>query len=318
MTARWAQPATAVAIRERVALLSHAEETALARAWRDHGDVEARNRLIRAHMAFAFSKTKGRFRTPEEQDDLHHEAVLGLFDAVDRFNPDLGWRFSTYASWWVMASLKGHAFRNNTIVQVGSASYRKILFSLRKTLAKISAEMRREMGREPPRALLHAEAARQLGVEPAQLEQFLPLIISGDLSLNTPLPTADGDEGEEIIDRFEDRRARTDLEFEERDNQQAMSRAVADCLKGLSERERLIIERRHLAEEDAATLQELSDIIGVTRDRVRQIEVKALEKISRSLRASGARPGHFGFGQTAQRPQAETRSGRSTKKTRKG
>lgn len=296
---------TAAAMRQRHALLSQEEENALARAWQQNGDIAARNALVTAHLAYAVSKTFGRTR-PGQQDDAEQEAVLGLMAAADRYDPDLGWRFATYASWWINANLSLHALRNQSMVHVGHASYRRMLFSLRKAIAKVTADLAAETGQTPRSDILHAEVARMLGVKVSHVEKFSGLILSGDQSLNAPVRNPDGEASIELIDLLEDRETRSDLLVETQQIHALMDQSVKDALDFLTLRERQIIERRHLDPEYKATLQDLANDMGVTRERIRQIESAALRKMGDRLRKAGRTPALFGFS-PKEKPSASRR-----------
>lgn len=254
-------------------LLDAATEHQLALAWRDRRCEAALHRLIRAYSRLAVSMA-GRFRRyglPYE--DLVQQGNLGLMRAAEKFDPDNGARFSTYARWWIKASMQDYVMRNLSVVRTATnAAQKKLFFNLRRVQAEL--ERAEATGRSP--AELAPEIARKLEVPVAEVELMLGRMAGPDLSLNAP--QGEAQEGREWVDLIEDDGPGAEdvvLGRREADRRRA---ALTDALMALPQRERRIVVERHLAEAPR-TLTELGEQLGISKERVRQLEERALARM---------------------------------------
>ena len=258
--------------------LEREEEQALAVRWREFHDERALHRLAHAHMRLVIALA-ARFRHYGlSVADLVQEGHVGLLEAAARFEPDRNVRFSTYATWWIRASMQDYILRNWSIVRGGTSSAQKSLFfNLRRLRAKLS--------REPDSShssAVFATIARTLGV-PATDVELMEIRLSGpDVSLNAPISNDESSGTSEKLDFLVDDKPLPDeLVCETIDGGRRID-WLRDALTVLSERELRILRERRLAEE-AATLEALGGRLGISKERVRQIENRAMEKLRRAL-----------------------------------
>ena len=264
----------------RAEMLDAETELALARAWRDHSDEAALHRLVTAYMRLAISMASKFRRYGAPMPDLIQEAGLGLMKAADRFDPERGVRFSTYAVWWIKASIQEFVMRNWSLVRTGSTTSQKALFfNLRRIQAELLREAR-EVGEALDGAELNRRAADRLGVPLADLVMMEGRLSGGDVSLNIR-PTGDED-GREWIDSIADEGEETGEAVARSKDAQALQGWLAQSLATLSPREQRVIRARKLAE-DPVTLESLGEELGLSKERVRQIEAAALAKMKRDL-----------------------------------
>ncbi len=261
-------------------LLDAETELALAYAWRDEGDVEALHRLITAYMRLAVSMASKFRRYGAPMNDLIQEAGLGLMKAAEKFDPDRGVRFSTYAVWWIKASIQDYVMRNWSMVRTGSTSSQKSLFfNMRRVQAQLEREAQSE-GITLERHKLQQKIAIEIGVPLRDVEMMDGRLAGADFSLNA-VQSADED-GREWIDALEDDSEQAaELVEAEHDTRQLREWLVA-ALNGLNERERFIVRERKLRE-DARTLESLGNELGLSKERVRQLEAAAFQKMRKSL-----------------------------------
>lgn len=258
-------------------LLDAQTEADLAIAWRDNKDEAALHRLIAAYQRLAIS-IAGRFRRYDvPYDDLIQQGNLGLMRAAEKFDPDNGARFSTYASWWIRASMQDYVMRNWSLVRTGTnAAQKKLFFHLRRALRQ--QEARGE-------TLRADRVARALDVPEDQVLVMMGRMTGPDLSLDAP--QGGSDEGRSWVDALEDDAPPTEAlvlgRIEAEDRRRALHRAVAD----LPERERRIVAARHLGDEPV-TLSDLGEELGISKERVRQLEERALGRLGKVLRADAA------------------------------
>lgn len=271
----------------RAPLLDAKHERDLARLWREEGDERALHELITAYLRLVVAMAS-RFRHYGlPMSDLVQEGNVGLMQAAARFEPEREVRFSTYAAWWIRSAMQDFVLRNWSIVRTGTTSAQKALFfNLRRLRAKIG-----DVGDAVMSAEATSSVARALRVPEREVEAMAARLSSPDRSLNAPLTDegdgewqdflADDAEGpEELIMSSHDGNARTQL--------------VHDALRDLSERERLIIRERKL-EEEQVTLEALGERLGISKERVRQIESAAMEKLRRALIARVGDPVAAGY-----------------------
>ena len=260
----------------RFPMLEPQEEYMLAKRWREHGDREAAHRLVTSHLRLVAKIAMGYRGYGLPIAEVISEGNVGLMQAVKRFEPEKGFRLATYAMWWIKAAIQEYILRSWSLVKMGTtANQKKLFFNLRKAKSRISAL---EDGDMRPDQV--ATIAKRLGVGEQDVID-MNRRLGGDVSLNAPIRN-DGDTGEWqdwLVDDRDNQEA-TLTESEELGNRR---RALSDALSVLNDRERRIFEARRLAE-DPVTLEELADEFGVSRERVRQIEVRAFEKVQKAVR----------------------------------
>ncbi|SIT82941.1 RNA polymerase factor sigma-32 [Pontibaca methylaminivorans] len=257
-------------------LLDAETEIRLARAWRDQHDEAALHRLITAYMRLAISMASRFRRYGAPMGDLIQEAGLGLMKAAEKFDPDRGVRFSTYAVWWIKASVQDYVMRNWSMVRTGSTSNQKSLFfNMRRVQAQIEREAERE-GRELSRPELHRMIAAEIGVPLRDVEMMDGRLSGSDYSLNAT-QASDG-EGREWIDAIADEGTPPSELVEDEYDRALLRDWLAKAMENLTPRERLILRERKMRERPR-TLESLGDELRLSKERVRQIEVAALGKM---------------------------------------
>lgn len=253
------------------AMLEREQEFALARRWHDHGDREAADQLVTSHLRLAakIAKNYGGYGLPVSE--IISEANVGLMQAVNRFEPDKGFRFSTYAIWWIRASIQDYILRSWSLVKIGTtANQKKLFFKLRMAKRKIAALDNSDL--RPDQV---TQIATSLGVNDQDVID-MNRRLAGDTSLNTPL-REDGQAGE-WQDTLVDETPSPEAILVLHDEAVHQHDALASAIEVLDERERRIFEARHLVEEPK-TLEDLALEFRVSRERIRQIEVRAFEKV---------------------------------------
>jgi RNA polymerase sigma-32 factor len=263
-------------------LLDAETETALAIAWRDERDERALHRLINAYMRLAISMASKFRRYGVPMNDLVQEAGLGLMKAADKFDPDRGVRFSTYAVWWIKASIQDHVMRNWSLVRTGSTSAQKSLFF---NLKRVEAQIMRESGETLDAHQVTEKIATEIGVSVRDVEMMQGRLAGGDFSLNAQ---QGGDEdGREWIDVLEDEASQGSEQVDAVRDSEVLKSWLSEALDGLNPRERLIVEQRRLADK-GRTLEMIGQDLGISKERVRQLEVVALTKMRAKLEKHGA------------------------------
>jgi RNA polymerase sigma-32 factor len=260
----------------RFPMLEPQEEYMLAKSWREHGDRDAAHRLVTSHLRLVAKIAMGYRGYGLPISEVISEGNVGLMQAVKRFEPEKGFRLATYAMWWIKAAIQEYILRSWSLVKMGTtANQKKLFFNLRKAKSRISALEEGDMRPEQV-----AVIAKRLGVGEQDVID-MNRRLGGDVSLNAPIRN-DGDTGEWQDWLVDDRENQETIltANEELDNRR---RALSDALTVLNERERRIFEARRLAEEPI-TLEELADEFGVSRERVRQIEVRAFEKVQKAVK----------------------------------
>lgn len=263
-------------------LLDAETELRLAYAWRDHRDEEALHRLVTAYMRLAISMAAKFKRYGAPMNDLIQEAGLGLMKAADKFDPDRGVRFSTYAVWWIKASIQDYVMRNWSMVRTGSTSSQKSLFfNMRRVQTRIEREAM-AAGQNLDKHQLLQMIATEVGVPLHDVEMMEGRLAGSDYSLNATQSVQD--EGREWIDTLEDDSEQAaDLVEQARDRAQ-LREWLLNALSSLNERERFIVRERKLRD-DPRTLESLGEELGLSKERVRQLEAAAFAKMRKSLEA---------------------------------
>jgi RNA polymerase sigma-32 factor len=265
-------------------MLQPQDEYMLARRWQEHQDPDAARQLVTSHLRLVAKIAMGYRGYGLPVSDLISEGNIGLMQAVRRFDPDRGFRLATYAMWWIRSTIQEFVIRSWSLVKMGTTgAQKKLFFGLRRAKQAISAL---EEGDLTPD---HAEAiATRLGVAPQEVQEMNQRM-AGDNSLNAPMQTIDAGGGE-WQDQLEDEAASPEAELIETQEMDFRRQALSTALTTLDLRERQIFEARHLREAPA-TYGELSEVHGVSRERVRQIEARAFAKVQsavlgRPIRAS--------------------------------
>jgi RNA polymerase sigma-32 factor len=271
-------------------LLDAETEVRLARAWRDQRDERALHRLITAYMRLAISMAAKFRRYGAPMNDLIQEASLGLMKAADKFDPDRGVRFSTYAVWWIKASIQDYVMRNWSMVRTGSTSSQKALFfNLRRVQAKLEREAS-QRGEVLDQHQLRQMVAADIGVPVADVEMMEGRLSGSDYSLNA---TQSSDEdGREWIDALEDDGAQAADVVEVEHDGAHLRNWLVTAMQGLNARERYIVAERKLKDE-GRTLESLGEELGLSKERVRQLEAAAFAKMRRSLETQSREVRHF-------------------------
>ena len=266
-------------------LLDAETELRLAYAWRDQRDEAALHRLITAYMRLAISMASKFRRYGAPMNDLIQEASLGLMKAADKFDPDRGVRFSTYAVWWIKASIQDYVMRNWSMVRTGSTSSQKSLFfNLRRVQAKLEREAT-AAGEVLDGHQLRQRIASEVGVPLADVEMMEGRLAGSDFSLNATQSSED--DGREWIDLLEDDTAQAADVVETSHDSAHLRNWLVNAMQALNPRERFIVAERKLREE-ARTLESLGEELGLSKERVRQLEAAAFGKMRKSLEAQSS------------------------------
>jgi|EP00903_Cladosiphon_okamuranus_P019085 RNA polymerase sigma-32 factor len=265
-------------------LLDAETELSLAYAWRDDRNEQALHRLVTAYMRLAISMASKYRRYGAPMNDLIQEAGLGLMKAAEKFDPDRGVRFSTYAVWWIKASIQDYVMRNWSMVRTGSTSSQKALFF---NMRRVQAQLEREaMGRGDTldKHQLHQLIATEVGVPLRDVEMMDGRLSGSDFSLNATQSV--DDEGREWIDTIEDDGAQAAETVEETRDRETLRRWLVQAMGALNDRETLIVKERKLRDAPR-TLESLGEELGLSKERVRQLEAAAFKKMRKHLESRG-------------------------------
>jgi len=264
-------------------LLSREHELELARAWRNEGDEVALHELIKAYMRLVVSAASRFKNYGLPMSDLIQEGVVGLMQAAARFEPERDVRFSTYATWWIRSAMQDYILRNWSVVRTGTtAAQKSLFFNLRRLRAKIDDGLGSSLTEEG-----RASIAETLSVSVNDVAAMEMRLMGGDQSLNATISLT----GEDVWQDFlADERPNPEDVVSDRHDSKARTAWLRDSLKELNERERTIIRERRLRE-DGRTLEELGRRLGISKERVRQIEHRALQKLKVALMRKVKEPG---------------------------
>jgi RNA polymerase sigma-32 factor len=259
----------------RYPMLSTERERELARAWSERGEQEAVRQLVGSHLRLVIKIARGFAGYGLPLADLIAEGNVGLMQAADRFDPERGFRFATYAMWWIRAAIQEYILHNWSLVKIGTtAAQKKLFFNLRRIKGRMQ-EL--EQGDLPPAAL--REIATELDVPENEVREMNRRLAAADSSLNVNI----GEDGEhEWIELLADERPSQEAAVGEAAELEIRRRLLSQAMAVLNDRERHILLERRL-KDDPSTLEELSSRYSVSRERIRQIEVRAFEKLRRAV-----------------------------------
>ena len=263
-------------------ILEKDEEYMLAKAWSEREDVEAAHQLVTSHLRLVAKIAMGYRGYGLPLSDLISEGNIGMMHAVKKFDPERGFRLATYAMWWIKASIQEYILRSWSLVKIGTtAAQKKLFFNLRRLKGKIDAI---DGGDLRPDQVTHI--AETLDVDESEVISMNQRMSGGDKSLNTPM-ASDIDGGGEWQDWIEDNRENQEVAFAEREEFEAQYSVMREAIESLNPREQRIIQARRLTE-PPLTLEDLSEEFEVSRERIRQIEVRAFEKLAEAVKLKSA------------------------------
>ena len=258
-------------------LLEPEEEYMLAKRWVDHQDTQAAHKNVTSHLRLAAKIAMGYRGYGLPQAEVISEANVGLMQAVKRFDPERGFRLATYAMWWIRASIQEYILRSWSLVKLGTTSaQKKLFFNLRKAKAKVGAL---EEGDLRPENL--AQIAKDLSVSEAEVTSMNRRLSGGDASLNATVGNEEG--GSQWQDWLEDEDSDQAGDYAEKDEFDTRHALLTQAMSALNEREKDVLTKRRLSE-TPVTLEDLSENYKVSRERIRQIEVRAFEKLQQRMR----------------------------------
>jgi RNA polymerase sigma-32 factor len=260
-------------------LLEPDVELELARNWRNNGDEKSLHRLVNAYMRLAVSMSAKYRRYGADMTDLTQEAGIGLMKAAEKFDPERGVRFSTYAVWWIKASIQDYVMRNWSMVRTGSTSSQKALFfNLKRVKARI--ERKNELNEDKvDNVRLREMIGEELGVRTKDVEMMEARLLGSDYSLNAP---QSDEEGREWIELLEDESVQSSIKVDQENDLGKVRKWLAEAMHVLNDRERMIVVERKMKDEPR-TLESLGGELGLSKERIRQLENQALLKLRRKL-----------------------------------
>ncbi|MZR14073.1 RNA polymerase sigma factor RpoH [Maritimibacter sp. DP07] len=269
----------------RFPMLEPEQEYMLAKRWVDHQDTEAAHQLVTSHLRLAAKIAMGYRGYGLPQAEVISEANVGLMQAVKRFDPEKGFRLATYAMWWIRASIQEYILRSWSLVKLGTTSaQKKLFFNLRKAKARIGALEDGDLHPDKVKQIAH-----DLNVTEDEVISMNRRMSGGDASLNATI-TNDGDSTMQWQDWLEDEDADQATDYEERDELTVRREMLAEAMDVLNDREKDILTQRRLSDE-TVTLEDLSGQYDVSRERIRQIEVRAFEKLQKRMKELAAEKG---------------------------
>ena len=258
-------------------MLSKEEEFMLAKSWQEHEDSEAAEKMVTSHLRLVAKIAMGYRGYGLPMAEVVSEGNVGLMQAVKKFDPDKGFRLATYAMWWIRASIQEYILRSWSLVKLGTtAAQKKLFFNLRRIKGEINAI---EQGDLRPEQV--TEIATRLNVTEDEVISMNGRMSASDASLNAPIGGADGDGEWQDWLEDEDQQGQA-TEFANRQEFQARMSLLEKAMQDLNEREKHIITERRLKDEPV-TLEDLSKVYNVSRERIRQIEVRAFEKLQKAM-----------------------------------
>ncbi len=261
-------------------MLDPEEEFMLAKSWREHGDVDAAHKLVTSHLRLVAKIAMGYRGYGLPVAELISEGNVGMMQAVKRFEPDKGFRLATYAMWWIRAAIQEYILHSWSLVKMGTtAAQKKLFFNLRRLKGQMQAIDDGDMTPEQVEKI-----AKHLVVAEDDVVQMNRRLGSPDHSLNAPLRAdSDGEWMDWLVDDTEDQESM----LAEKQEKSRRSELLSNAMEDLNDRERYILTKRRLIDEPT-TLEELSQEYGISRERVRQIEVRAFEKLQKAIKSAVA------------------------------
>ena len=258
-------------------ILSQEDEFSLAKDWKDTGNIEAAHKLVTSHLRLVAKIAMGYRGYGLPMGELIAEGNLGMMHAVKRFEPEKGFRLSTYAMWWIRASIQEYILRSWSLVKIGTtAAQKKLFFNLRRLKGQIKAVEDGDLNPENVTRI-----ATELDVSEEEVVSMNRRMAGGDHSLNAPI-SSEGETGE-WQDWLEDDRQTQDVQFAEAEEYDVRRKLMVEAMENLNDREVAIIQARRL-NDTPETLENLSQQFNISRERVRQIEVRAFEKLQNAVR----------------------------------
>ena len=256
-------------------MLNAEEEYMLAKSWRESGNLKAAHKLVTSHLRLVAKIAMGYRGYGLPVNELISEGNIGLMQAVKKFDPEKGFRLATYAMWWIKASIQEYVLRSWSLVKMGTTTaQKKLFFNLKKIKSQIAPNQEGDMRDEQVK-----EISKRLEVEPHEVVNMNRRMMGHEKSLNDPIKAGETDEGQDwLVDDNLDQ----ELMMSQKQEYEDKKNLLEDSIKILNEREREIIEARRLSE-NPKTLEELSKKYKISRERIRQIETKAFEKLQKSM-----------------------------------
>ena len=256
-------------------MLNAEEEYMLAKSWRESGNLKAAHKLVTSHLRLVAKIAMGYRGYGLPVNELISEGNIGLMQAVKKFDPEKGFRLATYAMWWIKASIHEYVLRSWSLVKMGTTTaQKKLFFNLKKIKSQIAPNQEGDMRDEQVK-----EISKRLEVEPHEVVNMNRRMMGHEKSLNDPIKAGETDEWQDwLVDDNLDQ----ELIMSQKQEYEDKKNLLKDSIKILNEREREIIEARRLSE-NPKTLEELSKIYKISRERIRQIETKAFEKLQKSM-----------------------------------
>jgi RNA polymerase sigma-32 factor len=262
-------------------MLEQEQEYMLAKAWQDHGDSDSAHQLVTSHLRLVAKIAMGYRGYGLPVGELIAEGNVGMMQAVKRFDPDRGFRLATYAMWWIRAAIQEYILRSWSLVKMGTtAAQKKLFFNLRKVKGQLKALEEGDLHPDHVKTI-----ATRLGVSEDDVIS-MNRRLSGDSSLNAPVRN-DAESGEWMDWLVDDTSIDQETALAESEEKEQRHDMLQDALETLNERERRVFEARRLSE-DPLTLEQLSTEFGVSRERIRQIEVRAFEKVQKAVQKAAA------------------------------
>ena len=267
-------------------LLEKKEEYILAKSWKEHGDLDAAHRLVTSHLRLVAKIAMGYRGYGLPLADLIAEGNVGMMQAVKRFDPERGFRLATYAMWWIRAAIQEYILHSWSLVKIGTtAAQKKLFFNLRRMKGEMKAIDEGDLSAEQVKQISQRLAVPEEDV----INMNRRMAGGGDHSLNAPV-SRDGEGDGEWQDWLVDQHESAETHLGETQEMDQRHRLLTKAMTGLNPRERAIITARRLSE-DPATLEDLSQKYGVSRERVRQIEVRAFEKLQKNIKRTAEQEG---------------------------
>ena len=266
-------------------ILEANEEYILAKSWKEHGDIEAAHKLVTSHLRLVAKIAMGYRGYGLPLADLIAEGNVGMMQAVKRFDPERGFRLATYAMWWIRASIQEYILHSWSLVKIGTtAAQKKLFFNLRRLKGEMKAIEDGDLSAEQV-----TQISKRLEVPEEEVINMNRRLLGGDQSLNAPI-RSDGDGDGEWQDWLVDQHDSQETTYGAEQELSRRQRLLTKAMHGLNQRERdIIIERR--LKDNPATLEDLSQKFNVSRERIRQIEVRAFEKLQKNIKHAAAREG---------------------------